>query len=94
MSDLLQIQSEAITDGRNPTDLDWRTTARIVVPASNRRRILDREAAKNNHPDQWGNLCERRHVGYDDELGEDVVHWCRIRWVDPRLTGVLAVQGT
>ncbi len=71
--ELVQIQ-ESSMDGHL-----WRRDVTKLVPASNRRRILDREAKRDVRagPDGW--LTTRR------ELAPGVWHYERLRWEDPRL---------
>ena len=69
MADLLQIvQSGDQYDDTITWDDD---TSEYLVPASNRTRILDREASRGIHPGEDGWLTYSRHVGQ-----------IRIRWQD------------
>lgn len=76
MTDLIQIVQSGDQDGDT---IAWRDdTTEYVVPASNRSRILDREASRGIHPGDDGWLTFPWHVGIIG--GVDVTVWTRIRW--------------
>lgn len=77
MADLLQIVQSGDQDGDTIT---WRAASEYVVPASNRIRILDREASRGIHPGDDGWLTYSTHIGIIG--GVDVTVWTRIRWQD------------
>lgn len=80
MADLVQIVHTAITDTADiPAEIEWAETYRDLVPASNRRRILDREHAKGRTPQADGWL----HMPH--ACSSDTWRHQRIRWEDPRL---------
>ncbi|AKJ72325.1 hypothetical protein BH787_gp23 [Gordonia phage GMA4] len=80
MADLLQIVHKAVTDSPDlPPEIEWSEQCRDVIPASNRRRILDREHAKGRKPQADGWL----HMAYP--IGDGVHVHQRIRWEDLRL---------
>ena len=76
MTDLLQVVEFGNQMGGQPIVWDGHTH-QYLVPASNRRRILDREHqhGETPHPDGW--LYMRRDHG-------DYIHVQRIRWIDRR----------
>lgn len=86
MANLLQIVQSGDQDGDTIT---WRAASEYVVPASNRTRILDREAARGIHPGDDGWLTFPWHVGTIG--GVDVTVWTRIRW-QPHSAPERAVQ--
>ncbi|UQE74226.1 hypothetical protein MYK68_16060 [Gordonia sp. PP30] len=71
--ELVQIQ-ESSMDGHV-----WRRDVTKIVPASNRRQILDREAKRDIRPGPDGSLTIRR------KIVPGTWHYTRIRWDDPRL---------
>lgn len=75
MTDLLQIVQSGDQDG---DIINWRTATEYVVPASNRTRILGREASRGIHPGEDGWLTFPWHVCIIG--GVDVTVWTRIRW--------------
>ena len=75
MADILQIVQSGDQDGDTIT---WNDTSEYVVPAWNRTRILDREAARGIHPGEDGWLTYSRRVGPIN--GVHVIVWTRIRW--------------
>lgn len=75
MADLLQIVQSGDQDGETIT---WRAASKYVVPASNRTRILGREASRGIHPGDDGWLTFPWHVCIIG--GVDVTVWTRIRW--------------
>lgn len=75
MANLLQIVQFGDQDGDTIT---WRAATEYVVPASNRSRILDREASRGIHPGEDGWLTFPWHVCIIG--GVDVTVWTRIRW--------------
>lgn len=77
MTDLLQIVQSGDQDGDTIT---WHAASEYVVPASNRTRVLDREASRGIHPGEDGWLTFPWHVGIID--GVHVTVWTRIRWQD------------
>ena len=83
MADLMQYVEMATQANNDP--IDWGSDYRrqYIVPASNRTRILDREATRGHHPGEDGWLTVRRDCGHwTDHFGQrvDVTHWTRIRW--------------
>lgn len=86
MANLLQIVQFGDQDGDTIT---WRAASEYVVPASNRTRILDREASRGIHPGDDGWLTYPWHVG--NIGGVDVTVWTRIRW-QPYSAPEMAVQ--
>lgn len=82
MSSIAQLQQEAVTDGGLPTDMDWRHLSTVIVPAANRRRLIDRDGPAG--PDGW---ITTNRIIHDHILGRDFTHWIRIRWDDARLYG-------
>lgn len=81
MGDLIQYVELGLQANDDP--IDWDHQSRDVVPAANRTRILDREAAHGIHPGADGWLTIPRPCGHwTDNNGDrvDVTHWTRIRW--------------
>ncbi|MFT4126275.1 MAG: hypothetical protein QM662_08605 [Gordonia sp. (in: high G+C Gram-positive bacteria)] len=78
MADLLQIIEMALQTGDSPIDWGSDYASQYVVPASNRRRILDREHRAGITPNADGWLVMSRDIGVLD--GQTVTHWTRIRW--------------
>lgn len=83
MADLVQYVEMAVQANADP--IDWGSDYRrqYIVPASNRTRILDREATRGIHPGPDGWLTTCRGCGHwTDNNGDrvDVTHWTRIRW--------------
>lgn len=86
MADLLQIVQSGDQDGDT---IILSAATEYVVPASNRTRILDREAARGIHPGADGWLTYSTHIGQIG--GVDVTVWTRIRW-HPYSAPEMAVQ--
>lgn len=85
MSDLIQYVEYAHRNGLDREDpFAWRAEDPHLVPATNRRRILDREHAQGRTPDPDGWLTFGRDLG--TLYGTHIWHWTRIRWETvPRL---------
>lgn len=82
MADLMQYVEMATQANNDP--IDWGSyRLQYLVPATNRTRILDGEAAHGIHPGADGWLTIPRPCGHwTDNNGDrvDVTHWTRIRW--------------
>ncbi|QDH92352.1 hypothetical protein SEA_SPOOKY_86 [Gordonia phage Spooky] len=77
MTDLMQIVQFGNQTGTDPIRWD-NHDSRYLVPASNRRRILDREHANGITPGDDGWLTFGRDLG--TLHGTHIWHWTRIRW--------------
>ena len=76
MSDLIQYVE--IGTQYDDFPIKWDGNAQYVVPATNRTRILNREAEKGIHPGDDGWLTCSRLIGSIE--GQDLWIWTRIRW--------------
>ncbi|UUG69925.1 hypothetical protein SEA_MORKIE_64 [Gordonia phage Morkie] len=77
MTDLMQIVQFGNQTGTDPIRWD-NHDSRYLVPATNRRRILDREHANGITPGDDGWLTFGRDLG--TLHGTHIWHWTRIRW--------------
>ena len=78
MSDLRQTEERGVRADDDP--IDWYSTSEHVVPASNRRRILDREHDRSYTPGDDGWLTSP-YGTYEVINGRVVQGYMRIRWM-------------